>query len=216
MQRSWPAPDQNEGPLERLKAAARRLLPAPGGSRQQAEPLSTYRGAPGPVVPYHERRQQLARARRRQPRSYTAVFVAVLLVVVVGLVYGLAWAFSGGLSLGVGGRAAATPVTRSVSPGNAGTPTVAALPPAAPGGTAPSPSPAAGVPAAPGVAPAAVTPEPRTYVVRQGDTPASIAQQFGISSEALIRSNNIPDPRALRIGQTLVIPPPSTPTPVAR
>lgn len=59
------------------------------------------------------------------------------------------------------------------------------------------------------------TPEPsptaaadQTYVVRPGDSPASIAQQFGIRTEDLMSYNNISDPQKLQIGQTLKIPPP--------
>lgn len=215
MRRSWPAPEQNEeGPLERLMAAVARLFPS-RGSRQQAQPLSSYRGPSGPIVPYHERRQQLGRGRHRDQRPYAVILVVVLLVLAVGLVvYGLAWAL-GSLSIGGGGRATSTTGTQSVAVASGGTPTVSALPTAAPGGSSPSPSPGTGAPAPPGPAtPApAATPEPRTYVVRPGDTPGSIAQQFNVSPEALVRANNITDPRTLRIGQTLVIPPPSTPTP---
>jgi hypothetical protein len=60
------------------------------------------------------------------------------------------------------------------------------------------------------------TPEPsptigeQTYVVRAGDNPASIAQQFRIKTDELLAANNIDDPRKLQIGQTLKIPAPST------
>lgn len=51
------------------------------------------------------------------------------------------------------------------------------------------------------------TPE-RLYVVKPGDTPAAIAQQFGVSAEALLQENGIADPRSLQVGQILRIPPP--------
>ncbi|MDQ3808817.1 MAG: LysM peptidoglycan-binding domain-containing protein [Chloroflexota bacterium] len=60
------------------------------------------------------------------------------------------------------------------------------------GGTAsPSPSPTA--------------PE-QLYVVKAGDSPASIAQQFRVRTEDLMALNNIEDERRLQIGQTLRIP----------
>jgi LysM repeat protein len=48
-----------------------------------------------------------------------------------------------------------------------------------------------------------------TYVVKAGDTPASIAQQFRVKTEDLMAANNIDDPQKLQIGQTLKVPPPS-------
>jgi LysM repeat protein len=58
------------------------------------------------------------------------------------------------------------------------------------------------------------TPEPSpspvelTYIVKPGDTPASIAQQFRIKTEDLMAANNIDNPQKLQIGQTLKIPAP--------
>jgi LysM repeat protein len=62
------------------------------------------------------------------------------------------------------------------------------------------------------------TPEPsptvaeQTYIVKAGDSPASIALQFKIKTDDLIAANNIEDPQKLQIGQTLKIPPPTTPS----
>jgi LysM repeat protein len=59
------------------------------------------------------------------------------------------------------------------------------------------------------------TPEPsptvadQTYVVKSGDSPASIAQQFRVKTDDLMAYNNIADPQKLQIGQTLKIPPPA-------
>jgi hypothetical protein len=58
------------------------------------------------------------------------------------------------------------------------------------------------------------TPEPsptvgeQTYIVKAGDSPASIAQQYHIKTDDLMAANNIDDPQKLQIGQTLKIPPP--------
>jgi membrane-bound lytic murein transglycosylase D len=46
----------------------------------------------------------------------------------------------------------------------------------------------------------------RSYRVQKGDTLGHIAQMFKTSSQELIRSNRIRNPRALQIGQTLLIP----------
>jgi LysM repeat protein len=60
-----------------------------------------------------------------------------------------------------------------------------------------------------------VTPVPsptvgeQIYVVKAGDNPASIAQQFRIKTDDLMAANNIEDPSKLQIGQTLKIPPPT-------
>src|SRR5437868_751087 len=59
------------------------------------------------------------------------------------------------------------------------------------------------------VAPTDTPPTPvvaeQTYVVKAGDNPASIAQQFRIKTEDLIAANNIDDPQKLQIGQSLKI-----------
>ena len=52
------------------------------------------------------------------------------------------------------------------------------------------------------------TPGEQTYVVKPGDSPASIAQQFGIKANDLMAANNIDDPQKLQIGQSLKIPAP--------
>jgi len=61
---------------------------------------------------------------------------------------------------------------------------------------------------APAVAPSPSPPAQgeQTYVVKAGDNPATIAQQFRIRTEDLMAANNIEDPSKLQIGQTLKIP----------
>lgn len=49
---------------------------------------------------------------------------------------------------------------------------------------------------------------PDEYVVRPGDTLYSIAWRYGLDHEALMRWNNIDDPRRLQIGERLVLQPP--------
>jgi hypothetical protein len=51
------------------------------------------------------------------------------------------------------------------------------------------------------------SPSPQIYIVKAGDNPASIAQQFRVRTEDLMAANNIEDPSKLQIGQSLKIPP---------
>ncbi|MBI1792748.1 MAG: LysM peptidoglycan-binding domain-containing protein [Chloroflexi bacterium] len=51
------------------------------------------------------------------------------------------------------------------------------------------------------------------YNAQAGDTLNSIANQFGVSIEALIQANNITDANTLAVGQALIIPPPQAGTP---
>jgi murein DD-endopeptidase MepM/ murein hydrolase activator NlpD len=46
----------------------------------------------------------------------------------------------------------------------------------------------------------------QTHVVRRGETLYRIAQNYGVSTAALMRANGLHDPRELRVGQLLVIP----------
>ncbi|NLE76729.1 MAG: LysM peptidoglycan-binding domain-containing protein, partial [Chloroflexi bacterium] len=65
-----------------------------------------------------------------------------------------------------------------------------------------------------------ITPTPVIYTIQKGDNLLSIANQYGVTLQALQEANGILDPRRLQIGQELVIPldeaaltEPSTPTP---
>jgi LysM repeat protein len=50
----------------------------------------------------------------------------------------------------------------------------------------------------------------QVYIVKAGDSPASIAAQFRIKTDDLMTANNIDDPQKLQIGQTLKIPAPTS------
>jgi LysM repeat protein len=51
-----------------------------------------------------------------------------------------------------------------------------------------------------------VSPTPIVYVIQSGDTLLEIAQEYGVSVEAIQRANGIEDPRYLRVGQEVLIP----------
>lgn len=63
------------------------------------------------------------------------------------------------------------------------------------------------VQAAPEVAPKPEAQESgKTYTVAKGDNPYNIAKRFNTTQAALMKANNIDDPRKLQIGQKLTIP----------
>jgi len=91
-----------------------------------------------------------------------------------------------------------------VEPDTAGTPAV--LPAEPETGT--------GGEATPTVTPA--VPEPvatdvLVHLVRTGDTLASIARQYGITTEEIAAANNIQDPNQIFVGTILIIPQPASP-----
>lgn len=49
---------------------------------------------------------------------------------------------------------------------------------------------------------------PSQYTVVSGDTLTNIAQRYGVTVEAIILANNIPNPNQLSVGQVLIIPAP--------
>ena len=48
--------------------------------------------------------------------------------------------------------------------------------------------------------------EEKSYVVAKGDNPYSLAKKFNTTQAALMKANNIDDPKKLKIGQKLLIP----------
>jgi cell wall-associated NlpC family hydrolase len=80
------------------------------------------------------------------------------------------------------------------------------------GSAAEAPVSGASAPAAPA---AQVAPSPRAYVVVDGDTLWSIAQQFSTTTAALVDANNLDDPDHLHLGAKLVLPADAQPAPAA-
>ena len=84
-----------------------------------------------------------------------------------------------------------------------------ATPSASPSLIAPSPTPAASAGSSAATErPPDATAEPRRYRVRSGDTLSSIAARFDTTVKRLRATNDISDPRALKVGQVLIIPAP--------
>jgi len=51
------------------------------------------------------------------------------------------------------------------------------------------------------------TTTPGFYTVKKGDTLTSIAHNYGLTAEDLVKANKITDPKKLQLGQTLKVPP---------
>lgn len=49
-------------------------------------------------------------------------------------------------------------------------------------------------------------PNPRTYIVRPGDTVYGLARRFGVPPEAIVQANQLANPNYIRVGEVLVVP----------
>ncbi len=58
---------------------------------------------------------------------------------------------------------------------------------------------------------ATATPTPVRHIVEAGENPGTIASKYGLTIEQLMTANQITDPRTLRQGQSLLIPPTAAP-----
>jgi LysM repeat protein len=120
------------------------------------------------------------------------VFAAVLVALAIGLFFLLNWILGAGGPLG-----ASTPPTPAPSPAPG------QLPPPAPISSPPPfvvPSPSPSPP--PGAAP-----QGRVHQVQAGDTLNRIAQNYGVTVDAIMQANGRTDRnQILRIGERLVIP----------
>jgi nucleoid-associated protein YgaU len=133
------------------------------------------------VEPTQQKRQSYGQAHRSRPEGslYAVGFVLIALTLAAFFYVGIDWATGAGRVAGLGAAIAPTP---TVAP-----------PPTPSPSPVPSPSPT-------------VAPE-RTYAVKAGDNPASIAREHGVTLDALLRLNGIDDPTKLQIGQVLRVPP---------
>jgi LysM repeat protein len=86
-------------------------------------------------------------------------------------------------------------------------PTATPVPRTLAAATPPSPQVSSTAPPAPDVRPQSGLASPaRSYVVRSGDSPYSIARKNGVKLDTLLAANPGLDPRKLRPGQTLSLP----------
>ena len=92
-----------------------------------------------------------------------------------------------------------TPTPGPATPTPAVTPSSAATAAASPTGPA-SPSPSTSA------APSGPTPSPISYVVKRGDRLSDIANQFGVTVDAIVQLNNLDNPDHIEAGQVLLIP----------
>lgn len=112
------------------------------------------------------------------------------------------------------GQAVAT-----VDPARLPTPTPAPTPtpgpatptPATPAATATTTGPSAPPSTTPAASasptePSGPSPSPISYVVQRGDRLANIADQFGVTVEAIVQFNNLDNPDHIEVGQVLLIP----------
>jgi hypothetical protein len=125
---------------------------------------------------------------RRRHRWLPFATAGVLLVLVGATGYALAYLFA---AVGSAPRPATT-----LAPS-----TPAATPPVTVGSPTPlarrSPRPSATEGASPG---------PRIHVVAPGEYVSLIARRYGVSVQALLEANDLPDPNYVEVGQRLVIP----------
>jgi LysM repeat protein len=50
------------------------------------------------------------------------------------------------------------------------------------------------------------SPSPRIHVVQAGEYVSLIAERYGVTPQAILRANNIPNPNYIEVGDQLVIP----------
>ncbi|MGI9145048.1 MAG: LysM peptidoglycan-binding domain-containing protein [Chloroflexota bacterium] len=187
-----------------------RLIPFPVLARSNADPEPSTRRRRDP----HDLERPPAQRRGRRHRQRSApwlqrnalsIAAVSVLAAVLGLGFGLLQTIN---------RPEPVPalLASGGQPDSAGTPVSAgsAAGAAAPalGSASPNASNAAPAAEAPREIQAAARVLQPTYTVQSGDTLGKIATQFGTSVERIQALNNLADPRVLRIGTKLVIPPP--------
>jgi nucleoid-associated protein YgaU len=185
-----------------------RLIPFPAHARPASEPEATLRRRRTTRDPDRasaaRRERGTTRRRRRQntpwlQRNALSVAAVSVLVAVLGLGFGLLQTIT---------RPDPSPAQLALGQPEATAAIVGTS--VAVGGVQAGPTTALGPPASD--APRAIQANARVidpnYTVQAGDTLGRIAVQFGTTVERIQALNNLSDPRALRIGTRLVIPPP--------
>ena len=75
------------------------------------------------------------------------------------------------------------------------------------GQTMPTPAPTL-TPAPTELPPGPPTPTPVVHVVQSGESLTLIAKQYGVTVDAIVKANQLPDPDSIYVGQSLIIPAP--------
>jgi LysM repeat protein len=181
--------------------AQERLIPFPVPARSNSDLDSQPRRRHDPRDLERPRPQRRARRRRQGTtpwlqRNALSIAAVSVLAAVLGLGFGLLQTIN---------RPDPSPALLALNPSDSAvtTASVAGVMPAVV--TSGAAAPAADVPRE--IQASARVIEP-TYTVQSGDTLGQIAGRFGTSVERIQALNNLADPRALRIGAKLVIPPP--------
>lgn len=181
--------DWADAEVEPEERPMRRFGPAAGHTRYDdthaaaARPASRRRPPADPDAPTWEKPRRFEAYPTLRTRTGLSRVSPLLLAGALIVVVAVALFFLPSFLLGLGGSETGATATPSASGATASaTPTAS-----------PSPSPA---------------PTPFVYVVKQGDTLSSIADEFGVSLDDLIAANKatLPDPDKLDIGDELVIP----------
>ena len=110
------------------------------------------------------------------------------------------------LVVGKGAKSSTAAAATTIASAPAKTQASAAPTPAVVAKAPPVKPPEAKTAVAPSSGAAAAATENTTYVVAKGDNPYLIAKKHNITQAALMKANNIDDPRKLQIGQKLIIP----------
>jgi LysM repeat protein len=192
--------------------AQERLIPFPVPARSTAEPEPSSRRRRDPRELERARPQRRGRRRRQGSvpwlqRNALSIAAISVLAAVLGLGFGLLQTINRPdpvpALLAISGQADPTVTTASTA-SMAGTGPAPAQIPA----TSPNASTAAPAADAPREIQTTATVIQPSYTVQSGDTLGKIATQFSTTAERIQALNNLADPRALRIGTKLVIPPP--------
>ncbi len=143
------------------------------------------------------------------PTGGQALLVGLMVVAFLVLVIARTNPLGGGdatVSLGPSGLADASPFVGPSAASSSG-PAISAVVTPAPTASAPStPAPSTLAPSSTPTASPQAAPTQRTYRVRSGDTIAAIAVKYQSTVKAIVKANNIVDPRLIHPGQVLIIP----------
>ncbi len=177
-----------------------RVIPFQRGPAPDRDADATYAAVPRPLreetsnwgePPARTARPFRRRARSRIQRNAISIIGVCFLLAVLGLGYGLMQVF------GQAASPAPTPIGAATAAATADAPNTSATVP-----------PVAAAPTGPREVQSGVQALDPNYTVKAGDTLNAIASQFNTTGQRIQALNDLADPRSLKIGQKLVVPPP--------